>query len=90
MHVTHCLGKPSLSFCNSSNVLNRVDGHTPATSESTSIMSQNKLSLQNALLTLEQLQRTPSREDGITEEQEDNMRQLGCHLIQTTGILLKL
>ncbi|KAF9354532.1 hypothetical protein BGX34_010959 [Mortierella sp. NVP85] len=53
-------------------------------------MSQNKLSLQNALLTLEQLQRTPSREDGITEEQEDNMRQLGCHLIQTTGILLKL
>ncbi|KAG0000242.1 hypothetical protein BGZ65_004532 [Modicella reniformis] len=53
-------------------------------------MSQNKLSLQNALLTLEQLQRTPSREDGISEEQEDNLRQLGCHLIQTTGILLKL
>ncbi|KAG0240768.1 cyclin-like protein [Mortierella sp. GBAus27b] len=53
-------------------------------------MSQNKLSLQNALLTLDQLQRTPSREDGITEEQEDNLRQLGCHLIQTTGILLKL
>ncbi|KAF8941169.1 cyclin-like protein [Dissophora ornata] len=53
-------------------------------------MSQNKLSLQNALLTLEQLQRTPSREDGISEEQEDNMRQLGCHLIQTAGILLKL
>ncbi|KAG0326020.1 hypothetical protein BGZ99_010241, partial [Dissophora globulifera] len=53
-------------------------------------MSQNKLSLQNALLTLDQLQRTPSREDGITEEQEDNMRQFGCHLIQTAGILLKL
>ncbi|KAG0039294.1 hypothetical protein BGZ82_008898 [Podila clonocystis] len=52
-------------------------------------MSQ-KLSLQNALLTLEQLQQTPSREDGITEEQEDNMRQLGCHFIQTAGILLKL
>ncbi|KAF9932049.1 hypothetical protein BGZ75_005140 [Mortierella antarctica] len=53
-------------------------------------MSHNKLSLQNALLTLEQLQRTPSREDGISEEQEDNLRQLGCHLIQTAGILLKL
>ncbi|KAF9902853.1 hypothetical protein BX616_001790 [Lobosporangium transversale] len=53
-------------------------------------MSQNKLSLQNALLTLEQLQRTPSREDGISEEQEDHMRQYGCHLIQTAGILLKL
>lgn len=52
-------------------------------------MSQ-KLSLQNALLTLEQLQQTPSRKDGITEEQEDNMRQLGCHFIQTAGILLKL
>ena len=53
-------------------------------------MSHNKLSLQNALLTLEQLQRTPSREDGISEDQEDNLRQLGCHLIQTAGILLKL
>ncbi|KAG0213070.1 hypothetical protein BGX28_005091 [Mortierella sp. GBA30] len=53
-------------------------------------MSHNKLSLQNALLTLEQLQLTPSREDGISEEQEDNLRQLGCHLIQTAGILLKL
>ncbi|ORZ11385.1 cyclin-like protein, partial [Lobosporangium transversale] len=42
------------------------------------------------LLTLEQLQRTPSREDGISEEQEDHMRQYGCHLIQTAGILLKL
>ncbi|KAG0334189.1 hypothetical protein BG004_000526 [Podila humilis] len=52
-------------------------------------MSQ-KLSLQNALLTLEQLQQTPSREDGVTEEQEDNMRQFGCHFIQTAGILLKL
>ncbi|KAF8979737.1 hypothetical protein BGZ46_005109 [Entomortierella lignicola] len=53
-------------------------------------MHQNKLSLQNALLTLEQLQRTPSREDGISEEQEDDLRQFGCHLIQTAGILLKL
>ncbi|KAF8944874.1 hypothetical protein BGZ47_003596 [Haplosporangium gracile] len=53
-------------------------------------MSQVKLSLQNALLTLEQLQQTPSREDGITEEQEDHLRQLGCHLIQHAGILLKL
>ncbi|KAF9091080.1 hypothetical protein BGX29_011136 [Mortierella sp. GBA35] len=53
-------------------------------------MSANKLSLQNALLTLEQLQQTPSREDGITEEQEDHLRQLGCHLIQNAGILLKL
>jgi paraquat-inducible protein B len=54
------------------------------------VMSQVKLSLQNALLTLEQLQQTPSREDGITEEQEDHLRQLGCHLIQHAGILLKL
>ncbi|KAF9430222.1 hypothetical protein BGZ94_007842 [Podila epigama] len=52
-------------------------------------MSQ-KLSLQNALLTLEQLQSSPSREDGFTEEQEDHLRQLGCHFIQTTGILMKL
>ncbi|GJJ76759.1 cyclin L [Entomortierella parvispora] len=54
------------------------------------IMAENKLSLQNALLTLEQLQQTPSRADGISEEQEDNLRQLGCHLIQTAGMLMKL
>ncbi|KAG0052163.1 hypothetical protein BGZ83_002936 [Gryganskiella cystojenkinii] len=53
-------------------------------------MSENKLSLQNALLTLEQLRQTPSRADGFTEEQEDNLRQLGCHLIQTAGMLMKL
>jgi len=53
-------------------------------------MAQNKLSLQNALLTLEQLQQTPSRADGFSEEQEDNLRQLGCHLIQTAGMLMKL
>ncbi|KAF9584637.1 hypothetical protein BGW38_005760 [Lunasporangiospora selenospora] len=52
--------------------------------------SHDKLSLLNALLTLEQLQRTPSREDGLSEEQEDSLRQFGCHLIQTAGILLKL
>ncbi|KAF9979143.1 hypothetical protein BGZ73_005311 [Actinomortierella ambigua] len=52
--------------------------------------AESKLSLQNALLTLEQLQHTPSMQDGFTEQQEDDMRQMGCHLIQSAGILLKL
>ncbi|KAG0241061.1 hypothetical protein BGW41_006398 [Actinomortierella wolfii] len=52
--------------------------------------AETKLSLQNALLTLEQLQRTPSMLDGFTRQQEDDLRQMGCHLIQSAGILLKL
>ncbi|CAG8433547.1 6737_t:CDS:2 [Ambispora gerdemannii] len=50
----------------------------------------SKLSLQNAILTFEQLETTPSRKDGIPEELEDALRQLGCELVQSAGILMKL
>ena len=33
---------------------------------------------------------TPSRKDAIPEELEDELRRLGCHFIQSAGILLKL
>ncbi|CAG8441932.1 6491_t:CDS:2 [Ambispora leptoticha] len=45
----------------------------------------SKLSLQNAILTFEQLEATPSRKDGIPEELEDALRQLGCEFIQSAG-----
>ncbi|KAG9292132.1 hypothetical protein G9A89_005276 [Geosiphon pyriformis] len=50
----------------------------------------SKLSLQNAILTFDQLETTPSRKDGISEELEDALRQLGCEFIQSAGILMKL
>ncbi|CAG8785502.1 9088_t:CDS:1, partial [Cetraspora pellucida] len=50
----------------------------------------SKLSLQNAILTYEQLETTPSKLDEIPEDLEDNLRRLGCEMIQSAGILLRL
>ncbi|GJJ12254.1 hypothetical protein Clacol_006495 [Clathrus columnatus] len=41
------------------------------------------------LASLAQIQKTPSREDGIPSELEDQLRTFGCKLIQQAGILLK-
>ncbi|RWS03310.1 cyclin-L1-like isoform X1, partial [Dinothrombium tinctorium] len=49
-----------------------------------------KLTLENCFLPLEKLQKTPSFCDGLSEEHEYDLRILGCELIQTSGILLKL
>lgn len=48
------------------------------------------LTLQNCLLPEEKLNSTPSHLDGLDAETETNLRILGCELIQTAGILLKL
>ncbi|CAB4399703.1 unnamed protein product [Rhizophagus irregularis] len=50
----------------------------------------SKLSLQNAILTYEQLETTPSKKDNIPEELEDELRRLGCDFIQSAGIVLRL
>ena len=50
----------------------------------------SKLSLQNAILTYEQLETTPSKKDKIPEELEDELRRLGCDFIQSAGIILRL
>ncbi|KAJ3179754.1 Cyclin-L1 [Gaertneriomyces sp. JEL0708] len=50
----------------------------------------SKLSLQNSVLSLEQLEHTPSTTDGLPVELERDLRILGCDLIQSAGILLKL
>lgn len=48
------------------------------------------LTLKNCLLPEEKLSPTPSQLDGLDRETETDLRILGCELIQTAGILLKL
>ncbi|TPX63989.1 hypothetical protein SpCBS45565_g06186 [Spizellomyces sp. 'palustris'] len=52
--------------------------------------SVSKLSLRNSVLTVEQLEQSPSRQDGISQELETELRVFGCELIQSAGILLRL
>lgn len=49
------------------------------------------LTLENAIYSSEKLEGpTVSQADGLTRETELDLRILGCELIQTAGILLKL
>ena len=48
------------------------------------------ISLENCLLPEERLVSTPSSNDGLDPETEMDLRILGCELIQTAGILLRL
>ena len=48
------------------------------------------LTISNSVLPLEKLCPTPSSHDGMTQAVEDDLRNLGCNLIQTAGKLLKL
>lgn len=48
------------------------------------------LTLKNCLLPEEKLATTPSHLDGLDYGTETDLRILGCELIQTAGILLKL
>lgn len=49
------------------------------------------LTLENAILSTEKLENpTVSQEDGLSRVIELDLRILGCELIQTAGILLKL
>ncbi|KAG8932167.1 hypothetical protein FRC02_001584 [Tulasnella sp. 418] len=41
------------------------------------------------LASLSQISKSPSREDGIPQEMEEDLRAYGCKLIQQAGILLK-
>lgn len=48
------------------------------------------LTLKNCLLPEDKLSPTPSFQDGLDAETEADLRILGCELIQTAGILLRL
>ena len=49
-----------------------------------------ELSLENVLLPADLINSTPSMKDGLDAESETDLTILGCDLIQTSGILLKL
>ena len=48
------------------------------------------ITLDNILIPEEKVSATPSAVDGLNPETETDLRVLGCELIQTSGILLKL
>ena len=48
------------------------------------------LTISNSVMPLEKLSPTPSSLDGMTQAVEDDLRNLGCDLIQTAGEPLKL
>ncbi|KAG9353115.1 hypothetical protein JZ751_017691 [Albula glossodonta] len=48
------------------------------------------LTLDNCLLSTERLERSPSAEQGLPPDTEEQLRTQGCELIQAAGILLRL
>lgn len=54
------------------------------------IYGQIIISLENIILPETKFEQTPSQQDGLDRETEFDLRILGCELIQTAGILLKL
>lgn len=52
--------------------------------------SQVIITLDNILIPDDKLSPTPSMQDGLDSDTETDLRILGCELIQTSGILLKL
>lgn len=62
----------------------------PTSTNNTKPYGKIVLTLQNCLYPDEKLNSTPSQLDGLDAETETDLRILGCELIQTAGILLKL
>ena len=48
------------------------------------------ISLENSIIPVDKLEKTPSASDGLGGELEMDLRIVGCEYIQTAGILLKL
>lgn len=69
------------------NTANAVVNHTEINKYQYSKVS---LSLENCILPQGKLFPSPSQVDGLDKEYEVELRILGCELIQTSGILLRL
>jgi hypothetical protein len=52
--------------------------------------SRVELYLDSIILGEDKLKPTPSEKDGLDQQSEYDLRYIGCELIQTAGILLKL
>lgn len=48
------------------------------------------ISLENCILPAEKIDETPSMKDGLDRDTENDLRMLGCEIIQTAGLLLRL
>lgn len=67
------------------------NGETPVTTHTLLPKAYGKIVLTNdVLLTEEKLYPTPSSLDRLEEESETELRIMGCELIATAGVLLKL
>ncbi|MGH0160351.1 UNVERIFIED_CONTAM: hypothetical protein FKN15_056030 [Acipenser sinensis] len=75
------------------------DGHLGVTNSSTGnegiligdkVYSEVFLAIDNSLIPEERLSTTPSMSDGLDLHNETDLRILGCELIQSAGILLRL
>jgi hypothetical protein len=73
---------------NGSTPLKTLQTTTPQTQPT--VYGKISLQLTNCLLPEEKLSPTPSELDGLDKDTETDLRILGCELIQTAGMLLKL
>lgn len=80
--TTEATAKPSASVAASVSSLHSNEKHKP--------YGKIVLTLENCLLPEAKLELTPSLADGLDRDTEVDLRILGCELIQTAGILLKL
>lgn len=48
------------------------------------------ISLENCILPTDKIDETPSMKDGLDRDTENDLRVLGCEIIQTAGLLLRL
>lgn len=60
------------------------------TSSAPLVYGDIRLTLENCILPSNRLEKTPSAADGLDSRDEYELRLLGCELIQTGGILLRL
>lgn len=92
-HISLCALKEANARDLKCNTLKDIWGPTITMTQLTAYPKQfNKiiLTLENCLLPETKLDETPSQQDGLDKETETDLRILGCELIQTAGILLKL
>ena len=72
------------------------NGDVAAKSETSSLTKQDwaysrvELYLENIILPADKISPSPSEKDGLDHQSEYDLRYIGCELIQTAGILLKL
>ncbi|XP_053947737.1 cyclin-L1 [Anastrepha ludens] len=67
-----------------------VESQTAAKPAYPRLFNKIVLTLENSLISEAKINATPSHVDGLDPETEKDLRILGCELIQTAGILLKL